>query len=146
MSIAGALPLPYPGSSWRLRVFTGGFRALWILLASLTVLMETMPIPPMATVLFYAYCAAKALLFVVLGFGVPLAFAAFNAMNRGIIFAALSAAAVEVLQAVVGRGHSFHWYELLVKLFLILLGFALALNARYDHLICYGPFKLRLDF
>ena len=100
----------------------------------------------MATVLFYAYCAAKALLFVVLGFGVPIAFASFNAINRGIIFAVVSAAGVEALQAVVGRGHSFHWYELLVKLFLLLLGFALALNARYDHVISCGPLRIRLDF
>ncbi len=146
MSIAGALPIRYPGSDWTLRVFTGGCRGLWTLLASLTILMETMPVPPMATALFYTYGAAKALLFVALGFGVPLAFSSFNAINRGIIFAVASASIVEALQAVVGRGHSFHWYELLAKLFLLLIGFALALNARYDHLISYWRLRIRLDF
>jgi hypothetical protein len=146
MSIVGALPIHQPGSVLAIRVFTGGCRGLWVLLASLTVLVETVPVPPMAPAPFYAYCAGKVLLFAVLGFGVPLAFASFNAMNRGIIFAVLSACTVEALQAVVGRGHSFHWYELLVKLFLLLLGFALALNARYDHVISCGPLRIRLNF
>jgi hypothetical protein len=146
MSTVGVLPAHQPGSGVAIRVFTAACLGLWIFLASLTVLMEMMPVPPMATALFYAYCGAKALLFVVLGFGVPLAFSSFNAINRGIVFAALSAGTVEALQAVVGRGHSFHWYELLVKLLLLLLGFALALNARYDHMISCGSFRIRLNF
>lgn len=127
-----------------LPVFTPGTRALWVFLALTTIFLEVIPIPLMPPVPFYAYCAGKALLFLLLGFIAPLAFWSFNALNRGIIFAALSACCVETIQAIWGHGHSFHWYELIVKLVIILLGFALALNDRYDHEINIGPIRIRL--
>ena len=93
---------------------------------------------------FYAYCAAKLVFFIAIGFLAPLAFWRFNALNRGILLAAISAAAVESLQGVLHHGHSFHWYELLIKLALILLGFALALDARYERKISIGPVHIQL--
>ncbi len=134
----------YTQSRMSLRVFTRTSRALWFSLAAITILLEAIPIPPMSPALFYTYCAGKAILFISLGYVAPLAFWSFNALNRGIIFAALSACCVETLQGLLGHGHSFHWYELLVKLVLILLGFALALNDRYDHEINIGPIRVRL--
>jgi len=131
-------------SGLALPVFTRGTRVLWVILALTTILLEVIPIPLMPPVPFYAYCGGKALLFLLLGFIAPLAFWSFNALNRGIIFAALSACGVETVQAIWGHGHSFHWYELIVKLGLILFGFALALNDRYDHEINIGPIRIRL--
>jgi hypothetical protein len=131
-------------SRMSLRVFTPMMRAIWAVLAAVTIVLEVVPIPPMAPLYFYAYCAGKASLFALLGYLAPLAFWSFNALNRGIIFAALSACGVETLQGLLAHGHSFHWYELVVKLGIILLGFALALNDRYDHEINIGPIRIRL--
>jgi len=131
-------------SSLSMRVFTRGTRIAWISLAILTVLLEVIPIPAMSPIPFYGYCAGKAILFLLVGYGAPLAFWRFNALNRGIVLAAFSACFVETLQGLLRHGHSFHWYELGVKLFLILFGFACALNARYDRRISFGPFRIRL--
>jgi hypothetical protein len=127
-----------------LRVFTRGLRVTWFVIAAATILLEVIPFPPTTDNRFYAYCAAKGILFVLLGYLAPLAFWAFSELNRGIAFAALSACCVETLQALIQNGHSFHWYELVIKLAVILLGFSLALNARYDQQISLGPIRVRL--
>jgi len=128
----------------RLRVFTPGMKALWAVIVMITVVSETVPIPLMPPVFFYSYCAAKLICFVAIGYLAPLAFWRFNALNRGILLASISAACVESLQGLLHHGHSFHWYELVVKLALILLGFALALDARYERVISIGPIRFRL--
>ena len=83
----------------------------------------------------------------VIGILTPLAFWRFNALNRGLLYAALSAAFVETLQAIVNRGHSghaFHWYELAVKLVLILFGFSIGLDIRYERQFKLGPLQFVL--
>jgi hypothetical protein len=117
---------------------------LWTGIVAVTVVTEVMPIPLMPRAPFYAYCAAKLICFVAVGYLAPLAFWRFNALNRGILLAAISATCVESLQGILRYGHSFHWYELLVKLALILLGFALALDARYERRISIGKITIRL--
>ncbi len=144
MLSSGALPMRRVQAGVSLRVFTRGLRIIWLLIAAVTILLEIIPIPPMAPVPFYAYCAGKALLFALLGFLAPLTFWPFNQLNRGIALAAISACAVETLQGLVQHGHSFHWYELIIKLAIILFGFSLALNARYDRQISLGPLRVRL--
>jgi|GEM_PF-2628482 len=124
-----------------LRVFTRGMRLLWIAIAIIIVVVELMPIPLMPPKPFYVYCAMKALLFVLLGFIAPLAFWRFNALNRGIFLASVSAVCVETLQGLLRNGHSFHWYELVLKLILIFAGFAFALNAVFDQKISLGPIR-----
>ena len=132
------------------RLFTPVLRFLWIALLTVTIFMEVIPIPLMAPVPFYLYCAVKGLIFFIIGFFAPLSFWRFNALNRGILLAAISAACVETLQGVLRgserlhAGHSFHWYELVVKLAVIFAGFAFALNARYDSRISLGPLQIRL--
>ena len=126
------------------RVFNPISKAIWGLLVAVTVISETIPIPLMPRLPFYTYCAAKLLCFLAVGFLAPFAFLRFNALNRGILLAAVSATCVESLQGVLHRGHSFHWYELLLKLALILLGFAFALDARYEQKISVGPIHIRL--
>ena len=101
--------------------------------------------PARSGIVFYGlYGPAKIICFLALGFLTPLAFALLNGLNWGIGFAALSAAAIEILQGLIGNGHSFHWYELLVKLGVILAGFAFGLDARSDREITLGPLQITL--
>lgn len=120
-------------------------RCLWLTLALLTVIAEVIPAPKAQPLVFYGlYSPAKLAAFFVLGIITPLAFGRLNRLTRGIAFAALSAAAVELLQGLIGNGHSFHWYELLVKLLLVLAGFMIGLDARFEHAIALGPLKIQL--
>lgn len=147
MSVSRTKVLPAKSENSRephLRVFSPAAKAVWAVIVSITIITEIMPIPLMPPIPFYSYKAAKVICFLALGYLAPLAFWKFNALNRGILLAAISAACVESLQGLLRRGHSFHWYELLVKLGLILLGFALALDARYERAITVGPIRIRL--
>lgn len=144
MVSTNAVAVPHSANAISLRVFTRGLRILWIATAAITILLEVIPIPLMPPIPFYAYCSTKVLLFLMLGYLAPLAFWPFNVLNRGIILAAFSACCVESLQALLRHGHSFHWYELVAKLLLILFGFAFALNARYDSQVSLGPLRIGL--
>ncbi len=144
MSRTNALPSKHDNSiELRLRAFSLPIKAVWAIIVTVTVTSEIMPIPLMPPVPFYSYKLAKAICFVVLGYLAPLAFWRFNALNRGILLAAISAATVESLQGLLHHGHSFHWYELLVKLGLILFGFTLALDARYERAILISRLHIR---
>ena len=143
MSLPAALPAQ-TGTGHKIRIFSPAIKLLWTGIVTVTVVTEVMPIPLMPRTPFYAYCAAKLICFVAVGYLAPLAFWRFNALNRGILLAAISAGCVESLQGILHYGHSFHWYELLVKLMLILLGFALALDARYERRISIGKTCIRL--
>ena len=130
-----------------LKVFTPALRILWAAIVAVTVVAEVLLLPtdpPLAPIPHYSYKIFKALLFIAVGYLAPLAFWRFNVLNRGIMLAAVSAMGVETLQGLIGRGHSFHWYEMLLKLGLILFGFALALDARHEHQISIGPIRIRL--
>jgi hypothetical protein len=129
-----------------LRVFGATIRSLWILIVIITVLAETLPAPQTAPLPFYIYKAAKALCFLLVGYLAPLAFWQFKSLNRGILYAVLSATLVETLQALIGHGHSFSWYELAAKLVLLLGGFTLALDARYERAIRLGPLVIPFDW
>jgi glycopeptide antibiotics resistance protein len=120
------------------------FKVLWALVIAVTVTTEVIPIPLMPRIPFYSYCTAKLICFVALGYFAPLVFSRFNSLNRGILLAALSATCIESLQGLMRHGHSFHWYELVIKLALILLGVALALDARYEQMISIGPIHIPL--
>lgn len=122
-----------------LRIFALPVRLLWTGIVVVTVLSEVLPAPQTTPPPFYTYEALKALCFVLVGYLAPLAFWQFNALNRGILYAVLSASLVESLQAVIGHGHRFRWYELVLKLVLLLFGFIFALDARYEQAIRLGP-------
>ncbi len=120
-------------------------RVLWLALAAVTVVSEIIPTPHLKPLFFYGlYSPAKLICFLALGFLTPLAFARLNNLNRGIGFAALSAAIIEVLQGLIGNGHSFHWYELLAKLSFILIGFMIGLDARFERVLSVGALKIPL--
>lgn len=129
-----------------IHLFNGQARAVWIALVILTIISEVVPLPAFTPAPLIAYCAVKAILFVLVGYMAPLAFWRFNALNRGLLYSILSAGAVETLQGVVGHGHSLHWYELLIKLILLFIGFAMALDARYECRVEAGPFLMRLHY
>jgi hypothetical protein len=130
-----------------MKVFTPTLRILWIVMVVVTIIGEVVILPtkpPLPPVPHYAYKIGKLLLFVAVGYLAPLAFWRFNALTRGLALAFVSAMGVETLQGLLGRGHSFHWYEMLLKLGLIFFGFALALDARYERRIFSGPLRIRL--
>jgi hypothetical protein len=115
---------------------------IWLIIFALTIVSEVYPFPLIPPLPFYSIWCTKLLLFLVLGYLAPLAFWRFNALNRGILLAAGSAALVEVLQGILGHGHAFHWYELLIKLALILPGFIVGLEAVHDQQILIGPWRI----
>jgi glycopeptide antibiotics resistance protein len=130
------------GSS--LAAFSPSLRLAWVAIAALTVLAELIPFPPIVPPpLFYSYKAAKILLFLILGYMAPLTFWRFNSLTLGVVFAAISAALVESLQGL-PHGHRFSWFELIAKLCLIFVGFAFALDARYERVIRLGPLRVAL--
>jgi hypothetical protein len=128
-----------------LHIFNAYTRAMWVALAGITVVSEIIPAPHVRALFFYGlYGPAKIICFLAMGYLTPLAFALLNGLNRGIGFAALSAATIEVLQGLIGKGHSFHWYELLVKLGVIMAGFAFGLDARSEREIAFGSVRIGL--
>lgn len=145
MSYTTSVSDRHPHSKLGLRIFAPWIRISWLAVVTFTVVLEAMPIPLMPPVPFYSYCAFKAILFFFVGFFSPLAFWHFNAVNRGLLLAAVSAVGVELLQGFLRHGHSFNWYEVGVKLALIFFGFALAIDARSDGQIAIGPWHVRLN-
>jgi hypothetical protein len=128
-----------------LTVFGRVFRFAWIAVVLLTVISELVFFPNTPATLFYSYKAAKVLLFVLLGYLTPLTFWRFNSVTLGLIFGTFSAMLVESAQAAgISSGHSFSWLELGAKLCLVFVGFALALDARYERRIKLGSFRIAL--
>jgi hypothetical protein len=128
--------------------FSVPIRVLFLLVVIGMILAELISVPMWPPPIYYPWQILKLTGFVVIGILTPLAFWRFNALNRGLLYAAFSAAFVETLQAIVDRGHftghSFHWYELGVKLVLILFGFAIGLDIRYERQIRIGPLQILL--
>jgi hypothetical protein len=149
---APAQPHANPGSPV-LRVFGTSLRVAWLAVAILTTLSEVIPFPllivtPHVTLsysLFYGYKTAKVALFLILGYLTPFTFWRFNSLTAGLLFATLSAALVESLQGLgISHGHRFSWLELTVKLCLVLIGFTLALEARYEGSLKLGKRRIVL--
>jgi hypothetical protein len=119
-------------------------RFAWITIASATVIAELIPVAGLSPAVFYTYKTAKIALFFLLGYCTPLAFHRFDKLNWGLLLAGSSAVFVEVLQGLIGNGHRFSFVELTGKVLLIGLGFAFALDARYERAISIGKWRLRL--
>jgi hypothetical protein len=144
MSQTNVLRAKQLGGALRLPVFGLVAKSFWAIVVAATVVTEVIPVPLMPPLPFYSYGVSKLISFVAVGYVAPLAFRRFNALNRGILLATISAVCVESLQGLLHHGHSFHWYELGVKLLLIFVGFALALEARYNGKISIGPINISL--
>ncbi len=99
-------PTERPGTAAMLRVFTPTLRILWIAVVIVTIISEVLLLPtnpPLSPIPHYSYKVFKLLLFIAVGYLAPLAFWRFNALNRGIMLAAISAMGVETLQGVIGQ-------------------------------------------
>ena len=125
-------------SVFQVRLYSLPLAIVWALTILVTISIEVLPIPAMAPLFFYGYCSAKAILFLTLGFLTPLTFARFRTLNSRILAATLSAVAIEALQGLVRHGHSFHWYEVALKLLVIFIGFSCGIVARYDRGVSLG--------
>ena len=124
-------------------LFSRHLRGCWAFLLLLTVALELLPMPPLPAACVYTYVACKAILFLALGCMTPLTFWAFDSLGYGALFSAATAATVEILQSL-SAGHRARLYEFLAKLVLLMAGFALALNLRYDGLLRVGRFHRQL--
>src|ERR1700761_1637995 len=127
-----------------LRMFSWAARILWALLFCLLLISELAPRPLFAPLMYYSYSSAKALMFVLLGFLTPLSFWRFDRLGLGALFAVAAAGAAELSQSLF-EGHRSRFAEFLLKLLLLLIGFACALNARYDRKVGFGRFSIRLS-
>ncbi len=125
-------------------LFSPRIRALWIFLALLTVVPELLPVAPMPLGLFGLYYVLKVMSFCLLGFLAPLSFRGLNGIGSALSISFGTALVVETFQGFLHNGHVFHWYELVGKLALIVLGFAIALECRYEGKLHFG--FLRLNF
>ena len=126
------------------KAFKAAPKMAWFGLLALTIFLEVEPLPlEIYPPLFYSYKLFKGILFLALGYLTPLAFWRFNSLGRGVLIAFASACFVEILQGFF-RGHAFSFFELLLKLVVILFGFSLALNARYEKKINFGWLQIHL--
>jgi hypothetical protein len=127
-----------------LSAFSIAPKLAWFGLLALTIFLEVEPLPQeIYPPFFYSYKFLKGVLFFALGYATPLAFWRFNSLGRGMLLAALSASAVEMVQGFF-QGHRFSLFELGLKLLVIFAGFALALNARYEQRISFGRWRIQL--
>lgn len=146
---AGSADLGYSGTKHPCRVmilpaFKTTPKVAWFGLLALTILLEIEPLPlEIYPPFFYSYKCFKGLLFLAVGFLTPIAFWRFNSLGKGMLVAAVSACSVELFQGFF-QGHRFSFFELTLKLIIIFVGFAFALNARYDEKISIGSWKIRL--
>ncbi len=137
-------PQTPPPHALSVNLFSTATLTIWALVSLLTIAPELLPIAPMPLSLFCSYYALKVISFLALGFLAPLAFRSLNGIGLGLVLSFLSALLIESLQGLLHNGHVFHWYELLGKLSLIGLGFAIALDCRYEQKASFGPLHINL--
>ena len=124
-------------------LFSPSLRRLWVLAAVATLLSQVVPLPPWGPVPLYSYVVAKGLLFLLTGVLTPLAFWRFNSLGFGASFAVLTTIVAEAVQFLIA-GHRTRTWELLAKLLLLFIGFAVSLEVRHDRGIKLGPLHLNL--
>lgn len=130
--------------AFTIKLFGATLRTLWVLLAAMMIFAEVIPMPLIPPVPFYAYVGSKLIGFAILGYLTPLTFWRFGSLGRGVAFGLLSTAGIETIQGLI-EGHRFSFFEMFVKLSLLLIGFGLALLARYDKHIHVGRLHIGLD-
>jgi len=132
-----------PKQAAGLRIFTRNARLSWCALSMIALASELIPMPGIPPALFYSYKASKALIFLLLGFVTPLCFWRFDSLGLGLLFSIIAAGSAELVQTGF-QGHRSSYVEFFLKLLLLLAGFAVGLNARYDRKLQIGSFCLRL--
>lgn len=132
-----------PNASRGIEVLGPAARLAWLGIAAAVVAVEILPVryPNPWT---HAYLVVKGILFVTAGYAIPLTFSRFNSLVQWLTMMVVLAALVEVVQGVIASGHSASVIEAFGKVSLIVIGFGLGLDARYDRAISIGPLHLQL--
>jgi hypothetical protein len=124
-------------------------RVLWVLLLVGTLVSETAPLslafeakfPPL---IFYGYEVAKLVAFFGLGFLTPLAWWNYRRLGVAALLAVVITGSVEIGQFLI-PGHRPSTFELLVKLFLLLVGFTKGLDVRSYRILSIGRFDIHFS-
>jgi hypothetical protein len=116
-----------------LKIFTPTLKAVWLIMMVLISSIEILPFNSdnVPVLVFYTYKLLKAALFVAFGFQTPLTFWRFDSIRAGLLMSLCSTLLVECIQNL-STGHSSSALELLAKAALIMFGFVLGFNPRYD--------------
>jgi hypothetical protein len=128
-----------------LRIFTPASKIVWLITMLLISLIEIVPFNSdnMPVIVFYSYKFLKAALFVTFGFETPLTFWRFDSIRAGLLMTLASALVIECIQNM-STGHNSSAVELIVKGALIMFGFVLAFNPRYDEELSVFGFHIQL--
>ena len=127
-----------------LKLFSRGSRIVWFVFLTVMVVVEVTPRPITWPPLpYYSYQISKLIGFVLLGYLTPLAFWRFGSLGRGVAFGLATTAGIEGIQGMI-EGHRFSIFEMFVKLVLVMVGFGLALLARFDKRIHVGRLYITL--
>jgi hypothetical protein len=130
-------------------MFSVPLRALWFLLLACTLASELVPLSvafeaQFSSLTFHCYEAAKLVAFVAFGFLTPIAWWRYNSLGIGALFAIATTAIVEFGQAFI-PGHRASAIELVVKLALLFIGFATALDIRKYQQVTIGALCIRFS-
>jgi hypothetical protein len=130
-------------------MFSLPVRSLWLLLLAFTLTIELVPLSAafeaqFSSLMFHSYEAAKLVAFVVFGFLTPIAWWRYKSLGIGVLFAIITTAIVELGQAFI-PGHRTSTFELVVKLVLLFIGFAAALDVRKYQEFTIGPLRIRFS-
>lgn len=142
--VSAITALRFRSREMTLPILTASMRWSWITFVSATIVVELVSMPEMLRSILYVVWALKFVIFCLVGFLAPLAFDRFNAFLRGLVLGGVTATGIEMLQAVIGTGHSFRLHELIFKLLFIVAGFCMGIVARYESAIILGPISIRL--
>jgi hypothetical protein len=130
-------------------MFGAAVRSLWLVVLVCTMTSELVPLSlafeaRFSPLTFYFYEGAKLVAFFVFGFLTPISWWGSRSLGKGAIFAIATTAIAELAQAFI-PGHRTSVFELLVKLFLLFIGFAFGLDVRHDQRLTAGPLRVRLS-
>jgi hypothetical protein len=138
-----------PAAVITVAMFSVPVRVLWLLLLACTLASELVPLSVafearFSTLTLYFYEGAKLVGFFVFGFLTPIAWWRYKNLGVGALLALITTALVEFGQAFI-PGHRTSVLELGVKLFLIFIGFAAALDMRKYQNFNAGPLCVRFS-
>jgi hypothetical protein len=147
--IPGAHSHRSPATIVTVPMFSLPVRGLWFLLLAFTLAIELVPLSlafeaQFSSFTFHSYEAAKLLAFFVFGFLTPIAWWRYKTLGIGVLFAIITTAIVELGQAFI-PGHRASIFELTVKLVLLFIGFAAALDMRKYQEFTVGPLCVRFS-
>jgi hypothetical protein len=136
-----------PAAELVIPMFGPTMRSLWFLLLAGTLFSELVPLTlefesHFSTLTFHSYEVIKLVAFFVFGLLTPLAWWRYKTLGWGVLFSISCTAVVELGQAFI-PGHRLSGIELVVKLTMLFLGFATALDFRKYQVFRCGRLCIR---